>query len=59
MFELPYLKIELVEKRGLAHRQTVSSWLKKLSEADIVRPEKKGRTIYFINYKLVEILSIN
>jgi Fic family protein len=57
MFTLPYLKIELLEARGLAHRQTASSWLKKLAEADILRPEKKGRTIYFINHKLVELLS--
>jgi cell filamentation protein, protein adenylyltransferase len=57
MFTLPYLKIELLESRGLAHRQTASSWLKKLADADILRPEKKGRTIYFINHKLVELLS--
>ena len=40
MFTLPYLKIELLEKKQLAHRQTASSWLKKLTEANIVKPQK-------------------
>lgn len=57
MFTLPYLRIELLEKKGLAHRQTASTWLKKLTDADIVRPQKLGRTTYFVNYKLMELLS--
>jgi Fic family protein len=57
MFTLPYLKIELLEKRELAHRQTASTWLKKLTDAGIVKPQKTGRTTYFINYKLMELLS--
>ena len=59
MFTLPYLKIELLEKREIAHRQTASTWLKKLTEADIVKPQKIGRTTYYINYKLMELLSEN
>lgn len=57
MFTLPYLKIELLEKRQIAHRQTASAWLKKLTDADIVKPQKIGRTTYFINYKLMDLLS--
>ncbi|WP_159476874.1 Fic family protein [Dyadobacter sp. 3J3] len=57
MFTLPYLKIELLEKKEIAHRQTASIWLKKLSESDILRPQKIGRTTYFINYKLMELLA--
>ncbi len=59
MFTLPYLKIDLLEKKGLAHRQTASSWLKKLTDANILKPQKIGRTTYFINYKLMELLSEN
>jgi Fic family protein len=59
MFKLPYLKIELLEKKQLAHRQTASSWLKKLTEANIVKPQKIGRTTYYINYRLMELLSNN
>lgn len=57
MFTFPYLKIELLEKKGIAHRQTASIWLKKLVDANILVPEKKGRTTYFINYRLMEIIS--
>ena len=57
MFTLPYLKIELLEKREIAHRQTASTWLKKLTDADIVKPQKIGRTTYYINYKLMDLLS--
>jgi Fic family protein len=59
MFILPYLKIDLLEKKKLAHRQTASAWLKKLTDAGIVRPQKIGRTTYYINYKLMELLSSN
>ncbi len=57
MFRLPYLKIELLEKTGLAHRQTASTWLKKLDDAKILQPKKAGRTTYYINYRLMDILS--
>lgn len=56
MFALPYLKIELLEKKEIAHRQTASTWLKKLTEADIVRPQKMGRTTYYVNWRLMELL---
>ena len=59
MFTLPYLKIELLEKREIAHRQTASTWLKKLTEAQILKPQKIGRTTYYINYRLMELLSDN
>jgi len=57
MFTVPYLKIDLLEKKQIAHRQTASSWLNKLSTADILKPHKIGRTTYYINYRLMEILS--
>lgn len=57
MFTLPYLKIELIEKKKMAHRQTASVWLKKLTDAKILRPQKIGRTTYYINYRLMELLS--
>jgi Fic family protein len=59
MFTLPYLKIELLEKREIAHRQTASTWLKKLTEAQILKPQKIGRTTYYINYRLMDLLSEN
>lgn len=59
MFALPYLKVELLERKGFAHRQTASGWLKKLSEAGILRPQKIGRTTYYVNYRLMEVLAAN
>jgi Fic family protein len=59
MFTLPYLKIELLQKREIAHRQTASTWLKKLTDIKIVKPTKIGRTTYYVNYRLMEILSSN
>ncbi len=57
MFELPYLKIETIEKKGMAHRQTASTWLKKLLKAGILKEQKKGKTLYFINHRLISTLS--
>lgn len=59
MFALPYLKIELLEKKEIAHRQTASTWLKKMAESGIVKPQKMGRTTYYVNYRLMELLSGN
>ena len=56
MFALPYLKIELLEKKEIAHRQTASTWLKKLTAANIVRQQKMGRTTYYVNWRLMELL---
>lgn len=57
MFESPYLKIELLEKKGMAHRQTASTWLKKLVGAGALTEQKKGKTLYFINNRLISILT--
>lgn len=59
MFTLPYLKIELLVNRDIAHRQTASTWLKKLTVAGIVKPQKIGRTTYYVNYKLMELMISN
>lgn len=59
MFQLPYLKIELLTKKQLAHRQTASVWLKKLGDAKILRPQKIGKTTYYINYRLIDLLGNN
>jgi Fic family protein len=59
MFTLPYLKIELLVSSKIAHRQTASACLKKLTDAGLVKPQKIGRTTYYINYKLMQLLSEN
>lgn len=57
MFALPYLKIDTLEKKKIAHRQTASTWLNKLSDVGVLRPQKIGRTTYFINHRLMDILA--
>ena len=59
MFTLPYLKIELLVNREIEHRQTASTWLKKLTAAGIVKSQKIGRTTYYVNYKLMELMISN
>jgi len=54
---MPYLKIELLERKQLAHRQTAASWLKKLVAGNILSPQKMGRSTYRINYKLMDLLT--
>ena len=57
MFTLPYLKIELIERRGLATRQTAATYLKRLAEAGILTPSKSGRTTYYVNQRLIDLLT--
>jgi Fic family protein len=57
MYTLPYLKIELLEKKQMAHRQTASTWLKKLADAKILEPQKIGRITYYINRDLMKVLT--
>jgi Fic family protein len=59
MFTLPYVKIEMLEIRAIAHRQTASVWLKKLADVNILKPQKMGRTTYYINFRLMELLSLD
>ena len=56
LFMHPYTKIEfLVEELGL-HRQTASSYLKELEKLGIVESKKIGRSKYFINIELFDML---
>jgi Fic family protein len=57
MFALPYLKIELLTRKEIAHRQTASTWLKKLTDGGILKSQKMGRTVYYINFRLLDLLS--
>ncbi len=56
MFSIPYVRIELLQKKNIAHRQTAAVWLNKLAKSGILRPQKMGRPTYYINDPLMEIL---
>ncbi|MFP4332186.1 MAG: Fic family protein [Campylobacterales bacterium] len=56
LFMHPYTKIEfLVEKMGL-HRHTSSTYLNELEKIGILKPVKIGRSKYFINLELFDML---
>lgn len=57
IYQNPYCKIRFLEEGGLGGRQTVSSYLKKLSEINVLRPLKVGREMYYINDDLLGALS--
>lgn len=56
LFEHPYIKIENLVDRLHIERRTASRYLKELEEINILRSEKIGREIIFINIKLMELL---
>jgi len=57
IFEHPYCKIRFLEQRGLAKRQTASTYLKAFADAGLLRPVKVGREVYYINDRLLRVLS--
>lgn len=53
----PYIKIGVLVEKNIAKRQTASEYLKKLSKAGILTSVKNGKDVYYINERLMEILS--
>ncbi len=56
MFSQPYLRIDNVVNEGLAKRQTASTWLNTLAEANLLTKERVGRSVLFINSELLKTL---
>lgn len=56
LFFHPYTKIEFVEKDLKVSRLTAAKYLDALSEAGLLRKEKLGRSNYFINLALFDLL---
>jgi Fic family protein len=56
IFRHPYTKIQYLVDAGIAKRQTASAYLQTLAELGILRPDKKGRELYYINDALFEAL---
>ncbi len=57
LFSYPYIKISVLEKNGIAKRQTASQYLQKIESTGWLISVKYGREMYFINKKLIDILS--
>ena len=56
LFFHPYTKIEFVEKDLKVSRLTAAKYLDALAEAGLLRKEKLGRSNYFINLALYNLL---
>lgn len=57
IFEHPYCKTKFLEDRGLAKRQTAAEYLKMFESIGLLRSQKMGREMYYINDALINILS--
>ncbi len=57
LFEQPYSKIEYVTKKLHVERKTASRYLKQLEQIGILKSQKIGRELIYINTKLMVILS--
>lgn len=56
LFEKPYVRIGDIVDKGIASRNIASNYLRILEKAGIVRSEKKGRDVLYINIRLYDIL---
>jgi Fic family protein len=57
LYRQPYCKISMLEKAGIAKRQTASIYLKELEGIDLLRSIKIGRDIYYINDDFLNLLT--
>ncbi|MGF1532366.1 MAG: Fic family protein [Bernardetiaceae bacterium] len=57
LFSHPYIKISVLEEHGIAKRQTASQYLQRIEQAGWLHSFKIGREVYYINHKLIKILS--
>lgn len=57
LFSHPYIKIKVLEENNIAKRQTASEYLKKLEANNILDSVKIGNEIYYINKRLIEVLT--
>ena len=57
LFKHPYTKIEFIQNDLGVSRITASKYLNQLARDGLLRKEKLGLGYYFVNEKLMEILS--
>lgn len=57
IFKQPYCKIQFLERAGLGTRQTCAKYLRELESMGILKGQKMGREVYFINGALFTLLT--
>lgn len=56
LFTQPYARIDNIVEEKLAQRQTASRWLTELADAGLIAKERLGRSVVFVNTRLLETL---
>ncbi len=59
MFKHPYTKIEFIENDLGVSRITAAKYLNLLAKDNVLKKEKLGTGNYYVNEKLIEILTPN
>lgn len=57
LFQHPYAKVQFLTDRGIAKRQTASTYLRELERIGVLQSFKVGNEKIFLNVKLYELLS--
>ncbi len=57
LFKHPYIKIDFIEQDLKVSRQTASSYLKQLTDHGLLTRIRKGKSYYFINDALFDLIS--
>jgi Fic family protein len=57
IFELPYCRIQSITSKGIAVRQTASTYLKQLVRVRVLEEKSVGREKLFIHPKLMQLLT--
>ena len=57
IYDQPYCKTEFIVQKEIAARKAAERYLKELERLEIIRPEKVGKEVLYINIELFNILS--
>jgi Fic family protein len=58
IYSQPYTRIAFVERASIAKRQAASEYLQELERIGLLRGVKRGREMYYVNDKLLAILTL-
>jgi Fic family protein len=57
VFSNPYCRIRFIEEKTAVTRQTASTHLQKLAQLGLLREQRVGREVYYINDRMIQILA--
>lgn len=57
LFEQPYCRISNIVAAGLAHRETASTYLRRLTDMGVLKEIRRGRDKLFLNPRLLAMLT--